>query len=144
MTDSVNIFIAFAGQDKFARDRLIEEAKQLGSPRCVFVETTRDDPLNPVWRANCRSSIKGCDGVIAFISSHTPESPEACWAIRCAREEGVAIRGFWVHHDETHGKPIELGDTPVVYWSWDNVSNFIHALRSHPHVEQSARTMDAA
>jgi len=131
MTDSVRIFISFAEQDEFARDELIEEAIQSGT-RCVFTEMVGKDSRNPEWRAKCRSEVRSCDGVIAFISRHTPEAGDACWAIGCAREAGVPIRGFWVHHDETRGKPFELGDTPVVYWSWDNIVSFIHSLGFKP------------
>lgn len=144
MTDSIRIFISFAEQDRFARDELIEEATKLGTARCVFTEMTAKDPWSPTWRANCRSEIRSCDGIIAFVSKHTPEAGDACWAIRCAREEGIPIRGFWVHHDETCGKPIELGDTPVVYWSWDNILSFIHSLGFKSRGEHAAEAIGAA
>ena len=144
MTESIRIFISFAEQDKFARDEVIEEEKQRGAARCVFTEMIGKDPRNLIWRANCRSEIRNCDGVIAFISKHTPEAGDACWAIRCAREEGVPMRGYWVHHDETWGKPIELGDTPVLYWNWENISSFIHSVGFKPRAEHSPKKVDAA
>ncbi len=132
MSDILRIFISFAPQDMFARNEVLAEARQRGSPRCDFREMTSNDPRNTTWRAECRNEIRSSDGVIAFISRHTPEAGDACWAISCAREEGIPIRGFWVHHNDPRGKPIELGDTPVVYWDWDNISGFIHSLELRP------------
>lgn len=142
MTDSIRIFISFAEQDKAARDKLIEGAKQSGTARCVFTEMFGKDSRKSEWRENCRTEIRNCDGVIAFISRHTPEAGDACWAIRCAREEGIPIRGFWVHHDDPCGKPIELGDTPIVYWSWDNISSFIHSLKLRSRSSEAEKYTD--
>lgn len=128
MANMKHVFVSFAGEDKFARDTLVNQAKQEGSNLFDFTDMSVKDPLDAKWRTMCRERIKGCDGAIVFISRYTPEAQDVCWEIRCAREEGISIRGFWVHKDEPCGKPIELGGTPVVNWNWDTVSSFIHSL----------------
>jgi hypothetical protein len=128
MTKSKRIFISFAVEDKIARDNLVNQAKQQESAQFDFTDMSGKDPADAKWKAICREEIKSCDGVIAFISRNTPESRCACWEIKCAREEGIPIMGFWVHKGEPFGKPIELGSTPVVNWNWDTVSRFIHSL----------------
>lgn len=128
MANNKRIFVSFAAQDKFVRDNLVNQAKEQGNPRFDFADISVKDPLDAKWRAMCRTEIKGCAGVIAFISKNTPDAQDECWEIKCAREEGIPIRAFWVHRDEPCGKPIELGSTPVVNWNWETISNFIYSL----------------
>ena len=85
-------------------------------------------PWDSQWKTNCRSKIKGCDGVIAFVSRNTSNADGACWEIKCAIEEGVPIRGFWVHKDDKCAKPSVLGSTAVVEWTWPNIKNFLDSL----------------
>jgi Thoeris protein ThsB, TIR-like domain len=122
------IFISFAVEDKFARDNLVYQAKNQKNAPFDFTDMSVKEPWDSQWKTNCRSKIKGCDGLIAFISRNTPKAEGACWEIKCAKDEGVPIKGFWVHKDDPYCKPSELGSTPVVYWTWDNIKNFIDSL----------------
>jgi hypothetical protein len=118
------IFISFAIEDKFARDNLVFQANQEHTP-FEFIDMSVKEPWSNSWKTNCRSKIKGCDGVVAFISKNTPNADGARWEIKCAKEEGIPIRGFWVHSDDKRGNPSELGSTLVVEWTWVNITNFI-------------------
>jgi hypothetical protein len=111
----------------FARDNLVYHATQKHVP-FEFVDMPVKEPWSSSWTDNCRTKIKGCQGVIAFISRNTPQSEGACWEIKCAIEENLPIKGFWVHANDPCCKPIELGSKPVVYWTWDNVKSFIDML----------------
>lgn len=128
MADNKRVFIAFAVEDKFARDNLVFQAKQQRNVPFDFTDMSVKDPWDSTWKTNCRTKIKRCDGVIAFISKHTPKAEGACWEIQCAKEEGIPIKGFWVHKDDPCCKPTELGSTAVMYWTWENISNFIDSL----------------
>ncbi len=121
------VFISFAIEDKFARDNLVFQAKQERTP-FEFVDMSVKEPWSSSWKTNCRTRIKGCDGVVAFISKNTPKAEGARWEIKCAIEEGIPIKGFWVHANDRTGKPSELGSTSVVYWTWENIKNFINSL----------------
>jgi len=122
------VFVSFAmPEDKFARDNLVFQAKIQKAP-FDFVDMSVKEAWSSSWKTNCRARIKGCDGVIAFISRNTPKSEGACWEIKCAIEEGIPIKGFWVHKDAPYGKPSELGSTPVVYWTWENIINFLNSI----------------
>jgi nucleoside 2-deoxyribosyltransferase len=121
------VFISFAIEDKFARDNLVFQAKVQKAP-FDFVDMSVKEPWDSEWKTNCRRRIKGCDGVIAFISRNTPKASGACWEIQCAIDEGIPIRGFWVHKDDPCCKPAELGSRPVVYWTWDNIKSFLDSL----------------
>jgi nucleoside 2-deoxyribosyltransferase len=121
------VFISFAMEDKFARDNLVHQAEQSHTP-FEFVDMSVRQPWSSSWKTQCRERIKQCDGVVAFISRNTPRADGACWEIKCAIEEGIPIRGFWVHRDDPCCRPAELGSTRVDYWTWDNVTNFINSL----------------
>ena len=43
------------------------------------------------WKTQCRSRIKGCDGVIAFVSKNTAKAIGAIWEVKTAKEEGVSV-----------------------------------------------------
>ena len=122
------IFIAFAIEDKFARDNLVFQATYQRQAPFDFTDMSVKEPWDSAWKTKCRARIKGCDGVIAFISRRTPNAEGACWEIQCAKEEGVPIKGFWVHKDDPCCRPSQLGPTPIVYWTWDNITNFIDSL----------------
>jgi hypothetical protein len=128
MARNKRIFIAFAIEDKFARDNLVYQASRQRSAPFDFTDMSVKQPWDQKWKTNCRSHLQGCDGVIAFISRNTPKAEGACWEIRCAKEERIPIKGFWVHRDDPCCKPAELGSTAVVYWTWDNIINFLDSL----------------
>ena len=128
MARNKRVFIAFAIEDKFARDNLVYQAKHQENAPFDFTDMSVKQPWDAQWKTNCRAKIRGCDGVIAFISRNTPGAEGACWEIKCAKEEGIPIRGFWVHRDDPCCKPSELGSTSVVYWTWDYIKNFIDSL----------------
>jgi hypothetical protein len=127
MPTKKRIFIAFAVEDEFARNNLVFQADQQKTP-FDFVDMSVKEPWSSSWKTNCRTKIKGCDGMIAFISRNTPNAEGACWEIKCAKEEGVPIRAVWVHAKDPCCKPDELGSTPVVYWTWENIKNFLDSL----------------
>ena len=128
MAQNKRIFIAFAVEDKFARDNLVFQAKYQREAPFDFVDMSVKEPWDSAWKTNCRTKIRGCDGVIAFISRNTPEADGACWEIKCAKEEGIPLRAVWVHSDDHCCKPKELGSTSVVNWTWDNIATFIDSL----------------
>src|SRR6185295_397239 len=108
------VFIAFDIEDKFARDNLVYQARLEHTP-FEFTDMSLQEPFDSQWKTRCRERIRGCDGVVAFISRNTPRADGACWEIRCAKEENIPICGFWVHRDDACCSPSELGTTSVHY-----------------------------
>lgn len=122
------IFIAFAIEDKFARDNIkYQSERQINAP-FEFVDMSVQEPWSSSWKTNCRERIKQCDGVVAFLSRNTPNADGARWEIKCALEERIPLRAFWVHADDKCCRPTELQNASVYEWTWDNVRNFINAL----------------
>jgi hypothetical protein len=50
------VFIAFAIEDKFARDNLVYQAKQEHTP-FEFVDMSVKEPWFSSWKINCRTRI---------------------------------------------------------------------------------------
>lgn len=119
------IFISFAVEDSYFRDFLVGQAK---NERCPFefVDMSVKQPWSEQWKTNCRSRIKGCDGVIVLVTKNTAKADGALWEINCAKEERVPVRGVYC---STTDRP---STTPsglyVVGWTWDNISDFINSL----------------
>ena len=67
MATSNRVFIGFALEDRVYRDFLVGQAKNERSP-FEFIDMSVKQPWDENWKANCRSRIRGCDGVIALVS----------------------------------------------------------------------------
>jgi hypothetical protein len=80
------------------------------------------------WKTNCRTRIKGCDGVIVLISKNTRNADGAKWEMQCANEEGIPMIGIHIHKDDKGQIPPQLSDKKVINWTWDAIKNFISRL----------------
>ncbi len=128
MAKNNRIFVSFAVEDKTSRDFLIGQAKNKNSP-FEFVDMSVKEPWDEKWKTNCRTRIKGCDGVIALASKNTARAEGALWELRCAKEEKVPIRGIYCTTDNRPATlPTEFTGVKVVDWTWDNIASFINSL----------------
>lgn len=121
------IFISFAMEDKYARDYLVGQARNEKSP-FEFVDMSVKEPWSDSWKTRCSTKIKGCNGVIALLSSNTMKATGARWEMKCAIEEGIPIRGMYVSEDDICAIPTELLNKRVMHWTWLNIANFINSL----------------
>ena len=128
MAKSHRIFIAFAIEDEWARDYLVGQMRNNSSP-FSWIDMSVKDPWNTDWRNRCRTRIKGCDGMIAIISRHTPQASGQLFEIRTAREEFVPLMAMHAKQtDRLYGLPTELSGVHVQDWTWDNISWFLNRL----------------
>ena len=116
------IFISFAIEDKNYRDHLKGQALNANSS-FSYTDMSAKKAWDSKWKTNCRTRIKGCDGVIALISKHTRNADGAKWEMQCAKEEGIPILGVHIHQI-----PPQLQGKKVVNWTWDAIKNFINRL----------------
>lgn len=123
------VFISFAIEDKILRGFLVGQSRHTGTP-FEFVDMSVKTPWDNAWKTNCRSRIKGCDGVVAIITKNSRKADGQLWEIKCAKEEGIPV--FPIYGSEEHKGcqiPAELGANARVYnWTWDNIANFINRL----------------
>ena len=122
------MFISFAAEDKNYRDLLVGQARNEKSP-FEFVDMSVKEPWSEKWKTQCRTKIKGCDGMIALVSKRTAKADGQLWEIKCAKEEIVPIRGVYVSVDDRPASlPNELNGVRVVDWTWNSIEHFIDSL----------------
>jgi len=121
------VFISFAIEDEYARDFLVQQAKDNRSP-FEFIDMSVKEPWDSSWKTRCRERIKGCDGLIALISKKTWNADGAKWEMKCADEEGVPMLGVHIHKDDKGAVPSELDGYRVIEWSWSGMASFINSL----------------
>ena len=126
MAKEKRIFIAFAIEDKTSRDFLVGQAKNESSP-FSFIDMSVKKPWDSEWKTNCRTRIKGCDGVVALISKHTAKSDGELWEIKCAYEEEIPTMLMWIN-DERPAVPALIKGKLINIWSWDNLKKFVDKL----------------
>lgn len=128
MAKKNRIFVSFAAEDANYRDLLKGQAKNDKSP-FDFVDMSVKEPWDAQWKTNCRSKIKGCDGMIALVSKNTAKATGALWEVACAKEEKVPVRGVYVQADNKPATlPSEFSGVKVVEWTWENIKNFLDSL----------------
>ena len=128
MASKFRIFISFAIEDKWARDYLVGQAQNDRSP-FEFVNMSLSEPFDEKWKTQCRSRIKGCDGMIALVSKNTKNASGALWEVKTAKEEKVPVRGIYTTTDDRPASlPAEFGGVLVVGWTWANIKAFLNSL----------------
>ncbi|QDT16771.1 TIR domain-containing protein [Alienimonas californiensis] len=122
------IFISFPIEDKSAYHHLVGQARNENSP-FEFVDMGVKKPWDEKWKTNCRTKIKGCDGVIALVSKNTASADGQLWEVGCALQEEVPVRGVHISVKERPSAlPREFAGVRVVSWTWDNIANFLDSL----------------
>lgn len=122
------IFVSFAAEDVRLRDLLKGQARNQKSP-FEYIDMSVKTPWDYQWKTNCRTKIKGCDGMIAIITKNSKNADGQIWEIKCAKDEGIpviAIYGSDYHYGIT--VPSECGYVKLVDWTWPNISNWLRSI----------------
>jgi antiphage defense system Thoeris ThsB-like protein len=120
------VFIAFAVPDKKYRDFLVGHARNPKTP-FDFIDMSAKEPWDSNWKTNCRTRVKGSDGVIALISANTASADGQLWEIQCAYEENIPTMLMWIN-DERPQLPAILKGKLINIWSWVNLEAFVGRL----------------
>ncbi|MFY0637597.1 TIR domain-containing protein [Maricaulis maris] len=123
MADKKTVFIAFAIEDEKQRDFLKGQSLNTSSP-FEYIDMSVKKAYDKDWKDKVRTRIKRSNGVIALISKNSLKSSGQKWEIKCAKEEGVPVRGIWAYTDDRTN--IEGVNTKV--WNWANIAAFIDSL----------------
>ncbi len=121
------VFISFAIEDERLRDFLVGQAKNEKSP-FEFYDMSVKKPWDSAWKTQCRSKIKGCDGVLAIITNNSKNADGELWEINCALDENIPVKGIWGNQqDRPTNIPLNKAIN-VMNWTWDNIANWINSL----------------
>lgn len=127
MAKNNRIFIAFAAEDSTYRDFLVGQAKNEKST-FGFTDMSVKQPWDSQWKTNCRTKIKGCDGMIAIVTSNSSDADGQRWEINCANEEGVPVIGLRAQKNVYAQIPSELSGKKVIDWTWAGIKAFLDSL----------------
>lgn len=120
------VFIAFAKEDERIRNLFSGQKVHPRTP-FKFTDMSVKRPYDRAWKTRTRARIHRSDGVIVLVSSWTRQADGQLWEIKCAKEEGKPIRGFWVEK-AYRTRPRAMGSSPIRNWTWPNVAAFIDSL----------------
>lgn len=121
------VFTAFAIEDETYKNLFTGQAKHPKVPY-DFVDMSVKEPFDEKWKTNCRTRIKGCDGVIVLISKDLKNAEGAIWEIKCAKEEGKPLLGVYIKGASFADIPNELYGVKKVNWDQDDIADFIDSL----------------
>lgn len=126
MANKKRIFVAFAAEDRSARDLLKGQSLNTKSP-FEYVDMSVKEPYSTEWKTKTRTRIKGSDGVIALLSKNSLTADGELWEITCAVDENVPLLGVYISKTDK-SKPKELGTAKCIEWTWDGIAAFIDTL----------------
>ena len=87
------------------------------------------EPWDIAWKTNCRTKIKGCDGMIALVSKNTAKADGQLWEIACTKEEKLPVLGIYIDKDDKPlVLPLQLAGVRVLEWTWPNIASFLSLL----------------
>lgn len=122
------IFTSFAIEDKVLRDFLIGQRNNNHSS-IEFTDMSVKEPWSSSWKTNCRSRIKGCDGIIVIVTKNSKKADGQLWEVKCAIEEGIPILGIWGSSDDKGMiLPSDLQNIIIKNWKWDSISDWVGKL----------------
>jgi hypothetical protein len=121
------VFVAFAIEDKNTKILFTGLAKNARVPY-EFIDMSVKEPWSEQWKTKCRTKIKGCHGMIVLVSKNLKNADGALWEVKCAKEEGVKVRGIYISGATISNKPTELYGVLTESWTWENVKRFIESL----------------
>jgi len=121
------IFTSFAVEDKTLRDLFVGQSRNQNVPYEI-VDMSVKEPWSSQWKTNCRTKIKGCDGVIVLISKNLKTAEGALWEIKCAKEERIPIMGVYMAGCSILDSPEEMSRIKKVTWTWENIADFVNGL----------------
>lgn len=127
MAKKFRIFTSFAIDDANLRTLLVGQARNNKTP-FEFTDMSVKEPWDSAWKANCRTKIKGCDGVIGIITKNTAKATGQLWELQCAYEEGIPVLLIYGNDDRPVNLPEPVSGRRINLWTWDNISTFLDKL----------------
>jgi MTH538 TIR-like domain (DUF1863) len=126
MANTKVVFLAFAKEDETTKNLFLGQRKLTDTPY-DWTDMSVKEPYKIEWKERVRTRVRRSDGVIALISSNTPNADGQLWEITCAVEEEKPLLGIWIESGY-RTKPAEMGTARCVGWTWETVAAFIDSL----------------
>jgi len=127
MAKKFRIFTSFAIEYANLRTMLVGQGRNKKTP-FEFVDMSVKEPWDNAWKTNCRTKIKGCDGVIGIITNNSSKATGQLWELQCAYDEGIPVLLIYGNADRPSNLPDPVKGRRINLWTWDNISAFLDKL----------------
>ena len=117
-------FISFEMEDRWARDFLVQQAKDKRND-IEFVDYSVQDPFDTSWKTQCKERIARTRGTIVLIGETTWKSEAVLWEIAETSRQGNYIFGIQINRDKTHIVPASLSTSSVIRWDFEQIIKWL-------------------
>lgn len=117
-------FISFEMEDKWARDFLVQQAKDKKND-IAFYDYSVKDPFDSKWKTECKKRIAMTKGSIVLVGQTTWKSEAVLWEIAETIRQDHYIFGIQINSDKTHTIPKGLPHNNVIRWDFDQIVKWL-------------------
>lgn len=117
-------FISFEMEDRWARDFLVQQAKDKRND-IAFYDYSVQDPFDSKWKTECKKRISQTNGSIILVGKTTWASEAVVWEIAETIRQGNYIFGIQINRDETHKIPSGLPSKNVIRWNFTQIIQWL-------------------
>jgi hypothetical protein len=113
-------FISFEMEDRWARDFLVQHAKDKNNA-IEFSDYSVKDPFDSKWKTECARRIAMTKGTIVLVGATTSKSEAVLWEIAETNRQGHYIFGVQINRDKVHPVPAGLPSQNVIRWDFEQL-----------------------
>ncbi|MHA1615674.1 MAG: TIR domain-containing protein [Candidatus Thorarchaeota archaeon] len=117
-------FISFEMEDNWARDFLVQQAKDKNND-IAFYDYSVKDPFDSKWKTECKKRIAMTKGTIVLVGETTWKSEAVLWEIAETIRQSHYMFGIQVNRDKTHTIPEDLPSKNVIRWDFEQIVKWL-------------------
>jgi hypothetical protein len=117
-------FISFEMEDKWARDFLVQQAKD-GKNDIEFYDYSVKDPFDSKWKTECAKRIASTKGTIVLIGQTTSKADAVIWEIAETIRQDHYIFGIQINRNQTYPIPTGLPSKNVIRWNFEQIVEWL-------------------
>jgi hypothetical protein len=117
-------FISFEMEDKWARDFLVQHARDERNDVELY-DYSVQDPFDSEWKTECARRIGLTKGTIVMIGETTWKSGAVIWEIAETRRQQHYLFGIQINKDKTHRIPEGLPSANVIRWDLAQIDRWL-------------------
>jgi hypothetical protein len=117
-------FISFEMEDKWARDFLVQHAKDKRND-IEFIDYSVQDAFDSSWKTQCKERIQRTKGTIVMVGPTTYLSEAVLWEIQETKRQGHYMFGIQINTDKAHPIPAGLPATNVIRWDFTQIIKWL-------------------
>lgn len=117
-------FISFEMEDRWARDFLVQQAKDKKND-IEFYDYSVKDPFDSKWKTECKARMARTKGTIVLVGPSTSTADAVLWEIAESNRQEHYIFGIQINRDKTHPIPAGLPSRNVIRWDFDQMVRWL-------------------